>query len=293
MSAASGASELMVGFDGCSMIGLESAAGRTRVSAALAAGGRERVSVTLAASRCAACWCCGLPLACSSVHVLIPKAFCLLRHLSQGGCLQLTPCYASATVCSLTGNYSAAPRRTGNGGGRSGSRSSSEAATGEGSASGNGSSGRNGASGNGGNGGSNGGNGSGAEESASSLVPHGPGSQFREVGTGFGSFFCAHVCSFYATATAAGLQRFEAALRCCRVGGRRGGHVTMLPQQCLHGNSRSCVSVSLPKPYAVLPVLQVLVVPLPLKPLFPGGIMPVTVTNNKLIKELFEIRKSG
>lgn len=34
-------------------------------------------------------------------------------------------------------------------------------------------------------------------------------------------------------------------------------------------------------------------VPLPLKPLFPGGIMPVTVTNNKLIKELFEIRKSG
>ena len=38
---------------------------------------------------------------------------------------------------------------------------------------------------------------------------------------------------------------------------------------------------------------QVLVVPLPLKPLFPGGIMPVTVTNNKLIKELFEIRKSG
>lgn len=39
--------------------------------------------------------------------------------------------------------------------------------------------------------------------------------------------------------------------------------------------------------------LQVLVVPLALKPLFPGGIMPVTVTNNKLIKELFEIRKSG
>ena len=104
---------------------------------------------------------------------------------------------------------------------------------------------------------------------------------------------CAHVCSFYATASAAGLQRFEAALRCCRVGGRRGGHVTMLPQQCLPGNSCSCASFSLPKPYAVLPVLQVLVVPLPLKPLFPGGIMPVTVTNNKLIKELFEIRKSG
>lgn len=203
--------------------------------------------------------------------------------------MQLTQCYASATVCSLTGNYSAAPRRTGNGGGRSGSRSS-EAAAGEGGASSNGSSGRNGASGNGG---SNGGNGGGAEESASSLVPHGPGSQFREVGFGSGSFFCAHVCSFYATASAAGLQRFEAALRCCRVGGRRGGHVTMLPQQCLPGNSCSCASFSLPKPYAVLPVLQVLVVPLPLKPLFPGGIMPVTVTNNKLIKELFEIRKSG
>ena len=34
-------------------------------------------------------------------------------------------------------------------------------------------------------------------------------------------------------------------------------------------------------------------VPLASRPLFPGGIMPVTVTSNKLIKELFEMRKSG
>jgi hypothetical protein len=30
-----------------------------------------------------------------------------------------------------------------------------------------------------------------------------------------------------------------------------------------------------------------------MKPLFPGGIMPVTVTNNKLIKELVELRRQG
>jgi hypothetical protein len=38
---------------------------------------------------------------------------------------------------------------------------------------------------------------------------------------------------------------------------------------------------------------QVLAVPLAMKPLFPGGIMPVTVTNNRLIKELMEQRRQG
>lgn len=41
------------------------------------------------------------------------------------------------------------------------------------------------------------------------------------------------------------------------------------------------------------PPPQVLAVPLAMKPLFPGGIMPVTVTNNKLIKELVELRRQG
>eukprot|EP00887_Chlorella_sp_A99_P003851 scaffold11.g3851.t1 len=36
-----------------------------------------------------------------------------------------------------------------------------------------------------------------------------------------------------------------------------------------------------------------MVVPLPRRPLFPGGIMPVTVQNNKLIKELVELRRQG
>jgi hypothetical protein len=38
---------------------------------------------------------------------------------------------------------------------------------------------------------------------------------------------------------------------------------------------------------------EVFAVPLPRRPLFPGGIMPVTVHNNKLIKELVEIRRQG
>ncbi|KAI3429896.1 hypothetical protein D9Q98_010207 [Chlorella vulgaris] len=38
---------------------------------------------------------------------------------------------------------------------------------------------------------------------------------------------------------------------------------------------------------------EVLAVPLAMKPLFPGGIMPVTVTNNRLIKELMEQRRQG
>jgi Lon-like ATP-dependent protease len=39
--------------------------------------------------------------------------------------------------------------------------------------------------------------------------------------------------------------------------------------------------------------LQVLAIPLPRRPLLPGGIMPVTVQSNKLIKELFDLRKQG
>ncbi|PSC68558.1 Lon protease mitochondrial [Micractinium conductrix] len=38
---------------------------------------------------------------------------------------------------------------------------------------------------------------------------------------------------------------------------------------------------------------EVLAVPLAVRPLFPGGIMPVTVTNNQLIKELVELRRQG
>ncbi|KAL4421915.1 hypothetical protein ABPG77_005199 [Micractinium sp. CCAP 211/92] len=38
---------------------------------------------------------------------------------------------------------------------------------------------------------------------------------------------------------------------------------------------------------------QVLAVPLAVRPLFPGGIMPVTVSNNQLIKELVELRRQG
>jgi hypothetical protein len=38
---------------------------------------------------------------------------------------------------------------------------------------------------------------------------------------------------------------------------------------------------------------EVLAVPLPRRPLFPGGIMPVTIQNNKLIKELVELKRQG
>lgn len=49
-----------------------------------------------------------------------------------------------------------------------------------------------------------------------------------------------------------------------------------------------------PRHAAVPPLpLQVLAVPLAVRPLFPGGIMPVTVTNNQLIKELVELRRQG
>lgn len=41
------------------------------------------------------------------------------------------------------------------------------------------------------------------------------------------------------------------------------------------------------------PAPQVLAVPLPRRPLLPGGIMPVTVQSNELIKELVELRKQG
>lgn len=64
------------------------------------------------------------------------------------------------------------------------------------------------------------------------------------------------------------------------------------------GHARPCshsrLASSLPLPLCpALPCLQALVVPLATRPLFPGGLMPVTVTNNALIKELFEMRKSG
>jgi ATP-dependent Lon protease len=38
--------------------------------------------------------------------------------------------------------------------------------------------------------------------------------------------------------------------------------------------------------------LQVLAVPLPRRPLFPGNIMPVSVQNPQLIKELLELKRS-
>ena len=38
---------------------------------------------------------------------------------------------------------------------------------------------------------------------------------------------------------------------------------------------------------------EVLAVPLPRRPLYPGGLMPVNVSNNKLIKELVELRRQG
>ena len=33
--------------------------------------------------------------------------------------------------------------------------------------------------------------------------------------------------------------------------------------------------------------------PLPRRPLFPGGFMPVTVSNEKLIQELIQLKKGG
>lgn len=38
---------------------------------------------------------------------------------------------------------------------------------------------------------------------------------------------------------------------------------------------------------------EVLAIPLARRPLFPGGIMPVTVTDSKIIKELVEVRRQG
>lgn len=36
-----------------------------------------------------------------------------------------------------------------------------------------------------------------------------------------------------------------------------------------------------------------LAVALPRRPLFPGGLMPVTVTSEKLIEELIQLKKGG
>lgn len=38
---------------------------------------------------------------------------------------------------------------------------------------------------------------------------------------------------------------------------------------------------------------QVLAVVLPRRPLFPGGLMPVAVHNEKLIQELIQLKKGG
>lgn len=40
-------------------------------------------------------------------------------------------------------------------------------------------------------------------------------------------------------------------------------------------------------------MVQVLAVSLPRRPLFPGGLMPVTVHNDKLIQELIQLKKGG
>ena len=45
--------------------------------------------------------------------------------------------------------------------------------------------------------------------------------------------------------------------------------------------------------HAVLCPAQVLAIPLPRRPLFPGNIMPVSVHNPKLVKELQELKKTG
>jgi len=37
--------------------------------------------------------------------------------------------------------------------------------------------------------------------------------------------------------------------------------------------------------------IQVLAIPLPRRPLFPGNIMPVSIQNPKLVKELMELKK--
>lgn len=39
--------------------------------------------------------------------------------------------------------------------------------------------------------------------------------------------------------------------------------------------------------------VQVLAVALPRRPLFPGGLMPVSVQNEKLIQELIQLKKGG
>ena len=41
------------------------------------------------------------------------------------------------------------------------------------------------------------------------------------------------------------------------------------------------------------PRREVLAVALPRRPLFPGGLMPVTVSNEKLIQELIQLKKGG
>lgn len=158
--------------------------------------------------------------------------------------------------------------------------------------------------------GSNGG-GSGADEAGSSLVPHGPGAQFREAST---RLCCSTLCCVCSTL----FQSGRVGQCVCRIGRgqfwevRRITPVTIRAKPSIIFPTSAYVAGAggAPAPeaavhrrdhaadYEIRLILrsrspQVLVVPLPLKPLFPGGIMPVTVTNNKLIKELFEIRKSG
>ena len=59
------------------------------------------------------------------------------------------------------------------------------------------------------------------------------------------------------------------------------------------GRHRCLSGSTFMRPYVIVSCREVLAVPLPRRPLFPGGFMPVTVSNEKLIQELIQLKKGG
>lgn len=149
------------------------------------------------------------------------------------------------------------------------------------------------------------------------LVPHRPEDRFREVGALRCAVLCAALCAGAGAAAlrcavcwccccalARGASEFSSKVMFCslqagrRMGREGSGCLTSPGSHSLDQIQRSAVTPP-PKHTAILqrppppPLPQVFAVPLPRRPLLPGGIMPVTVQNNKLIKELVDLRRQG
>ena len=200
-----------------------------------------------------------------------------IHPLAHAGQTPAAPCPPThSPCCSLTGKE-VAPRRPANSNGSSGSSAARSSEGGTGSAPAGSSGGGSGSGGGQGAASHSSSNGSSSNSGASGnlLVPNNPESRYREVGASLRHSPMLGLADFWAACLrccpAQPILRSLGSLRCLRLG----------PQSLL------------PLLPSAARLLQVLVVPLGMRPLFPGGIMPVTVQNNKLIKELVEIRRQG